>query len=73
MLGRAVQESGKNYRHFVSDYYSNFMADGDDHGVRAAWGPEKYERLVGVKGRYDPTNRFRFNHNIHPATGRPGS
>jgi FAD/FMN-containing dehydrogenase len=49
------------------------MADADDNAVRAAWGPEKYERLIAVKGRYDPANRFRFNHNIPPATGRAGS
>ena len=34
--------------------------------VRAAYGPGKYDRLVAVKDRYVPTNRFRFTHNIKP-------
>lgn len=53
--------------HATGSAYSNFMADADDDAVLAAWGPEKYERLGAVKGRHDPANRFRFNHNIPPA------
>jgi FAD/FMN-containing dehydrogenase len=34
--------------------------------VRAAYGDERWDRLVAVKRRYDPENRFRFNHNIPP-------
>ena len=43
------------------------MTDADSAAVSAAWGAEKYERLVAVKDRYDPTNRFRINHNIAPS------
>jgi hypothetical protein len=28
--------------------------------------------LVEIKGRYDPTNLFRLNQNIPPATGADG-
>ena len=59
--------------HATGSAYSNFMADADDDAVRAAWGPEKYKRLVAVKRRYDPANRFRFNHNIPPAIRGAGS
>jgi FAD/FMN-containing dehydrogenase len=34
--------------------------------VRAAFGEEKYARLLDVKRRVDPGNIFRFNHNIRP-------
>ncbi|MEV7080943.1 FAD-binding oxidoreductase [Streptomyces sp. NPDC093516] len=39
----------------------------DTEGVRAVYGPERYDRLAAVKKRYDPANVFRFNHNVAPA------
>jgi FAD/FMN-containing dehydrogenase len=34
--------------------------------IKAAYGAEKYERLVALKNKYDPTNLFRLNKNIKP-------
>jgi len=46
--------------------YVNFLMDEGQDRVRAAYGQEKYERLVALKRRYDPDNFFRFNQNIKP-------
>ena len=49
--------------------YVNYLGQEADEGierVRAAYGPAKYERLVALKNKYDPTNLFRLNQNIKP-------
>jgi FAD/FMN-containing dehydrogenase len=46
--------------------YVNFLGDEGQDRVRAAYGDEKYERLVALKMKYDPTNFFRLNQNIEP-------
>ncbi|MGH3085805.1 MAG: FAD-binding oxidoreductase [Rubrobacteraceae bacterium] len=48
--------------------YVNFLGDEGGERVRAAYPGETWERLAEIKGRYDPTNLFRLNHNIPPAT-----
>ena len=47
--------------------YVNFMSDESQSSVAAAYGKEKYARLVALKDRYDPTNFFRLNQNIKPS------
>jgi FAD/FMN-containing dehydrogenase len=44
-----------------------FSADTGTERVRAAFGPEKYERLVALKDKYDPENLFCLNQNIKPS------
>ena len=51
----------------VSGGYFNYMqADEPIERVRAAFGPEAFERLRALKRRYDPDNVLRRNQNIPP-------
>ena len=52
--------------------YVNFLGDEGEGRVRAAYPGVTWDRLVGVKRRYDPTNLFRLNQNIPPASGGEG-
>lgn len=47
--------------------YSNFMMDDEgDARLKATYG-DNYNRLAGLKKKYDPANLFRLNQNIRPA------
>jgi FAD/FMN-containing dehydrogenase len=45
--------------------YLNFIGDEGNARVRNSYGP-KYDRLLEIKKKYDPTNMFRYNQNIAP-------
>ncbi|HLY35293.1 MAG TPA: FAD-binding protein, partial [Candidatus Limnocylindria bacterium] len=45
--------------------YVNFMSGDDQDKIRSSY-RGNYDRLVQVKRRYDPANRFRINQNIRP-------
>jgi FAD/FMN-containing dehydrogenase len=46
--------------------YVNFLADEGQQRVRAAYGEQRYARLVALKRAHDPDNVFRLNQNIDP-------
>ena len=46
--------------------YVNFMMDEGQDRVQATY-RDNYQRLAEIKKKYDPTNFFRVNQNIHPA------
>ena len=56
--------------------YVNYLGREADEGperIKAAYGPEKYARLVALKNRYDPANLFRVNQNIKPSQAAPAA
>jgi FAD/FMN-containing dehydrogenase len=46
--------------------YINYAMESVGDGLDTEYGAERFARLREVKRRYDPDNRFRFNHNISP-------
>jgi FAD/FMN-containing dehydrogenase len=56
-------------RHSTGGLYLNFPGLGEEKEalVRAGYGAN-YERLAALKAKYDPTNLFRMNLNIPPAS-----
>jgi hypothetical protein len=51
----------------LGGFYVNYEADVKSENVKGAYGPKKYQRLVTLKSKYDPTNLFHLNQNIAPA------
>ena len=53
--------------HSSGGFYPNYDAAAGESEIQAAFGAEKYARLVALKRQYDPDNLFRLNQNINPA------
>lgn len=50
--------------HTTTGVYLNDTSDAGPECVRSSCGAERYDRLVALKDRYDPTNLFALNQNI---------
>jgi FAD/FMN-containing dehydrogenase len=62
---RGTSEAAKPFTN--GRVYVNYIGAGEaPDRVRAAFGADKYERLVAIKRKYDPMNVFRINQNIVP-------
>jgi FAD/FMN-containing dehydrogenase len=53
--------------HATGGVYVNFLTQEEIERIPAAYRPEVWERLVGVKNKWDPKNLFRLNQNIKPS------
>ena len=53
--------------HSAGGAYINFMMDEGQNRVRESY-RDNYKRLAAVKAKFDPTNLFRVNQNIQPAS-----
>ena len=51
-------------RFAAEESYINLTMADDVEYLRRAYGPEKFERLIGLKRRWDPDNLLRHNKNI---------
>jgi hypothetical protein len=47
--------------------YVNFLDDDGPGSIKRAYPGATGDRLAEIKGRYDPDNVFKLNHNIQPA------
>jgi FAD/FMN-containing dehydrogenase len=48
--------------------YVNFLGDEGEARIRDAYPGPTWDRLARIKARYDPSNLFRLNQNVPPAT-----
>jgi FAD/FMN-containing dehydrogenase len=48
--------------------YVNFLGNEGEARIRDAYPGDTWDRLARIKARYDPTNLFRLNQNVPPAT-----
>ncbi len=51
--------------HSSGGAYVNFLMDEGEERIAASY-PENYQRLAGIKKKYDPHNLFHVNQNIKP-------
>ena len=63
-IGQTLHELGDV---FTGEASYNFLRGDEVDRVPAVFGPQKYQRLRGIKARVDPNNVFSLNHNIPPA------
>ena len=63
-----VEEFAGALRQGDAGAYVNFLTNEGEERIRAAYPGPTWDRLTTTKARYDPTNLFRLNQNIPPAS-----
>ncbi len=62
-----ARETHDAIRPFSAGAYVNYLGEEGEDRIRAAYGPDTYDRLAKLKAKYDPENVFKANQNIQPA------
>jgi len=52
---------------FASGVYVNFLSQEGEDRIKEAYTGEVWDRLVDIKNKWDPQNRFHMNQNIKPS------
>ena len=66
-----VRSTWRALEPFTDGFYVNELApDETERRIRANYGAN-YDRLVGLKSKFDPSNLFRMNANIKPSAHTP--
>ena len=63
-----VRDFAAELRRGEGGAYVGFLGDEGEARIREAYPGATWERLAEIKRRYDPTNLFRLNQNVKPAT-----
>ncbi len=61
-----AREFHEGTRDFASGVYVNFLSQEGDARIKEAYTEDVWKRLVAVKNKWDPLNRFHMNQNIKP-------
>ncbi|MEJ2084379.1 MAG: FAD-binding oxidoreductase [Acidobacteriota bacterium] len=73
-IRRWVRDSWRAVQPFASGAtYVNYMDADESDRIAEAYSSTTYQRLVELKDRYDPQNRFHRNQNIAPSSNRVDS
>jgi FAD/FMN-containing dehydrogenase len=62
-----AREFHENTQEFARGVYVNFLSQEGEDRIKEAYTTEVWERLVKLKNKWDPQNRFHLNQNIKPS------
>ena len=61
------QRISRKTQAYASGVYVNFLSEEGEDRIKDAYTDKVWNRLVEVKNKWDPENRFHMNQNIKPS------